>query len=94
MGMLRRYHYNVNADRLETHVEKGYGEGLLITAVASSKGLWAVIMDASAKHKGQVRLSWVHLSRAAQASFLQFGTFGTFILPRAAMASHYPIAIG
>ncbi len=52
--MLRRYHYNVSADRLETHVKKGYGEGLLITAVACSKGLWAVIMDASAKRKGQV----------------------------------------
>ncbi|BDA46424.1 probable casein kinase I isoform delta at N-terminal half [Coccomyxa sp. Obi] len=51
--MKQRYHYNVNADRLTTHVEKGYGEGLLITAVASSKGLWAVIMDASSKHKGQ-----------------------------------------
>ena len=49
-----RYHYNVSAERLSSHVDKGFSEGLRITAVASCKGLWAVIMDASNKQKDQV----------------------------------------
>lgn len=51
----RRYHFNVSAERLSSHVEKGHSEGLRITSVASCKGLWAVIMNASAKQMDQVR---------------------------------------
>lgn len=50
----RRYHYNVNAERLGTHVAKGYGEGLFITSACSHAGLWAVIMDAGTRYTGQV----------------------------------------
>eukprot|EP01026_Neomeris_dumetosa_P005083 TRINITY_DN1139_c1_g1_i1.p1 TRINITY_DN1139_c1_g1~~TRINITY_DN1139_c1_g1_i1.p1 ORF type:complete len:762 (+),score=111.15 TRINITY_DN1139_c1_g1_i1:172-2457(+) len=43
--MKQRYHYNVGAQRLEHHIQRGYDEGLRISSVASYLDLWAVIMD-------------------------------------------------
>ncbi len=44
----------MNAERLGTHVAKGYGEGLFITSACSHANLWAVIMDAGTRYTGQV----------------------------------------
>ncbi|CAL5429223.1 unnamed protein product [Camellia sinensis] len=41
----QRYHYNRTDERLSLHIEKGKGDGLFISSVASSSNLWALIMD-------------------------------------------------
>ncbi len=51
--MKQRYHYNVSANRLEFHVNKGLADGLYISAVACCGDLWAVIMDAGTNHTAQ-----------------------------------------
>ncbi|KAF3775779.1 hypothetical protein EJ110_NYTH46633, partial [Nymphaea thermarum] len=48
------YHYNVADSRLHQHVEKGNVDGLLISCVASSSNLWAIIMDAGTNFSSQV----------------------------------------
>ncbi|KDD76924.1 hypothetical protein H632_c65p1 [Helicosporidium sp. ATCC 50920] len=52
--MKQRYHYNVNAARLDVHIAKGYEDGLSISAVCAYNDLWAIIMDAGASLAGQV----------------------------------------
>ena len=51
---LYRYHYNVADGRLGQHVERGIADGLLISCVASSSNLWALIMDAGTNFTSQV----------------------------------------
>ncbi|CAN6455886.1 unnamed protein product [Victoria cruziana] len=53
-AMKQRYHYNVADSRLHQHVEKGNMDGLLISCVASSSNLWAIIMDAGTNFSSQV----------------------------------------
>ncbi|KAB5572879.1 hypothetical protein DKX38_000073 [Salix brachista] len=48
------YHYNVADGRLGQHVERGIADGLLISCVASSSNLWALIMDAGTNFTSQV----------------------------------------
>jgi hypothetical protein len=50
----QRYHYNVSTLRLETHLVKGFTEGLFISNVACCGELWAVIMDAGDSFTRQV----------------------------------------
>ncbi|KAB5565186.1 hypothetical protein DKX38_005240 [Salix brachista] len=52
--MKQRYHYNVADGRLGQHVERGIADGLLISCVASSSNLWALIMDAGTNFTSQV----------------------------------------
>ncbi|KAM0052840.1 putative protein kinase CK1-CK1-Pl family [Helianthus debilis subsp. tardiflorus] len=52
--MKQRYHYNVSDERLAQHIERGNADGLLISSVASSSNLWAVIMDAGTGYSSQV----------------------------------------
>ncbi|KAK2991817.1 hypothetical protein RJ640_006377 [Escallonia rubra] len=52
--MKQRYHYNVAEARLSQHIEKGNEDGLLISCVASSSNLWALIMDAGTGFSSQV----------------------------------------
>lgn len=65
-----RYHYNVADTRLGQHVERGIADGLLISCVASSSNLWALIMDAGTGFTSQVYelspffLHKVHLSHS------------------------------
>uniref|UniRef100_A0A6N2K8A0 non-specific serine/threonine protein kinase n=1 Tax=Salix viminalis TaxID=40686 RepID=A0A6N2K8A0_SALVM len=51
--MKQRYHYNVADGRLGQHVERGIADGLLISCVASSSNLWALIMDAGTNFTSQ-----------------------------------------
>ncbi|KAF6167303.1 hypothetical protein GIB67_043164 [Kingdonia uniflora] len=44
--MKQRYHYNVAADRLAQHIDKGNEDGLFISCAASASNLWALVMDA------------------------------------------------
>ena len=41
----RRYHYNVSTDRLQSHVKKGWDQGLYISSATSNQSLWALVMD-------------------------------------------------
>lgn len=52
--MKQRYHYNVSSTRLSQHIDKGNEDGLYISSVASSQGLWALIMDAGTGFTSQV----------------------------------------
>ncbi|MFS7907514.1 putative protein kinase CK1-CK1-Pl family [Helianthus anomalus] len=52
--MKQRYHYNVSDERLAQHIERGNADGLLISSVASSSNLWALIMDAGTGYSSQV----------------------------------------
>lgn len=52
--VLCRYHYNVSSTRLTQHIEKGNEDGLYISSVSSSQGLWALIMDAGTGFTSQV----------------------------------------
>ncbi|CAK8560245.1 unnamed protein product [Lathyrus sativus] len=52
--MKQRYHYNVSSTRLAQHIEKGNEDGLYISSVSSSQGLWALIMDAGTGFTSQV----------------------------------------
>ncbi|GFP82890.1 casein kinase i homolog 1 [Phtheirospermum japonicum] len=52
--MKQRYHYNVLDSRLADHIEKGNGDRLLISSVASCSNLWALIMDAGTGFSAQV----------------------------------------
>ncbi|KAF5822906.1 putative protein kinase CK1-CK1-Pl family [Helianthus annuus] len=52
--MKQRYHYNVSDERLAQHIERGNADGLLISSVASSSNLWAIIMDAGTGYSSQV----------------------------------------
>ncbi|KAJ0030590.1 hypothetical protein Pint_13154 [Pistacia integerrima] len=52
--MKQRYHYNVLDSRLHQHAEKGKEDGLYISSVASSKNLWAIVMDAGTGFSSQV----------------------------------------
>ncbi|KAH0937146.1 hypothetical protein HID58_004607 [Brassica napus] len=62
--MKQRYHYNVGDSRLDSHVQKGNEDGLLISCVASSVNLWALIMDAGTGFTSQVyELSTVFLHK-------------------------------
>ncbi|KAK1390745.1 Casein kinase I [Heracleum sosnowskyi] len=54
LPMKQRYHYNVADARLGQHVERGNADGLLISCVASSSNLWAIIMDAGTGFTSQV----------------------------------------
>ncbi|XP_030547560.2 casein kinase 1-like protein HD16 [Rhodamnia argentea] len=54
LPMKQRYHYNVADARLGQHVERGIADGLLISCVASSSNLWALIMDAGTGFTSQV----------------------------------------
>lgn len=54
LPMKQRYHYNVADARLGQHVERGIADGLLISCVASSSNLWALIMDAGTGFSSQV----------------------------------------
>ena len=56
--MKQRYHYNVSADRIARHIEKGNEDGLFISSVTCSDELWGLIMDAGTGFSQQV---WVHL---------------------------------
>ncbi|CAG9463936.1 unnamed protein product [Pedinophyceae sp. YPF-701] len=51
--MKQRYHYNVGSLRLDTHISKGFADGLTISSVACYMGLWAVIMDVGTGYSGQ-----------------------------------------
>ncbi|KAF6140998.1 hypothetical protein GIB67_006627 [Kingdonia uniflora] len=53
-SMKQRYHFNVIDERLEGHVERGKEDGLHISCVASSKNMWALIMDAGTGFTSQV----------------------------------------
>lgn len=48
------YHYNVTDIRVCSHIEKGVEDGLLISSVASSQNLWAIIMDSGTGFSDQV----------------------------------------
>ncbi|KAG2311740.1 hypothetical protein Bca52824_023297 [Brassica carinata] len=62
--MKQRYHYNVGDSRLDSHVQKGNEDALLISCVASSANLWALIMDAGTGFTSQVyELSTVFLHK-------------------------------
>ncbi|KAK1411998.1 hypothetical protein QVD17_32905 [Tagetes erecta] len=52
--MKQRYHYNVADERVAQHIERGNADGLLISSVASSSNLWALIMDAGTGYSSQV----------------------------------------
>ncbi|KAJ3672851.1 hypothetical protein LUZ60_006225 [Juncus effusus] len=52
--MKQRYHYNVADARLAQHVQRGNEDGLLISCVANSQNLWALIMDAGTGFSSQV----------------------------------------
>ncbi|XP_065861739.1 casein kinase 1-like protein HD16 isoform X1 [Euphorbia lathyris] len=54
LPMKQRYHYNVADGRLAQHVDRGIADGLLISSVASSSNLWALIMDAGTGFTSQV----------------------------------------
>ncbi|KAF8393346.1 hypothetical protein HHK36_021589 [Tetracentron sinense] len=54
LSMKQRYHYNVVDSRVYQHVEKGMGDGLYISCVASCSNLWAIIMDAGTGFTSQV----------------------------------------
>ncbi|RWW64825.1 hypothetical protein BHE74_00027908 [Ensete ventricosum] len=49
-----RYHYNVADARLAQHIDRGNEDGLLISCVASSSNLWALIMDAGTGFTSQI----------------------------------------
>ncbi|KAK9130869.1 hypothetical protein Sjap_011356 [Stephania japonica] len=64
LSMKQRYHYNVADARLCQHVDKAKEDGLYISCVASSKNLWAVILDAGTGFTSQVyQLSPIFLCR-------------------------------
>jgi hypothetical protein len=44
----------VSSTRLSQHIDKGNEDGLYISSVASSQGLWALIMDAGTGFTSQV----------------------------------------
>lgn len=48
-----RYHYNVSADRLMSHVRKGWDQNLRISSATSNANLWAVVMDQSTGYTKQ-----------------------------------------
>lgn len=50
----RRYHYNVATNRLLAHVQKGWEDGLYISAVACCNNLWAVVLDAGTEFTQQI----------------------------------------
>uniref|UniRef100_A0A803MLT9 non-specific serine/threonine protein kinase n=1 Tax=Chenopodium quinoa TaxID=63459 RepID=A0A803MLT9_CHEQI len=50
----QRYHYNVADVRVDSHIEKGYNDGMFITSLASSDNLWAIIMDSGSGFSAQV----------------------------------------
>ncbi|THU69841.1 hypothetical protein C4D60_Mb08t18660 [Musa balbisiana] len=54
LPMKQRYHYNVADARLAQHIDKGNEDGLLISCVASSSNLWALIMDAGTGFTSQI----------------------------------------
>ena len=53
--MKQRYHYNVAADRIARHIEKGREDGLFISSVTCSDELWGIIMDAGTGFTSQAR---------------------------------------
>ncbi|KFK37829.1 hypothetical protein AALP_AA3G034600 [Arabis alpina] len=52
--MKQRYHYNVQDTRVYEHIEKGIKNGIFISCVASSRDLWAIIMDGGTGFSSQV----------------------------------------
>ncbi|KAJ8490900.1 hypothetical protein OPV22_012621 [Ensete ventricosum] len=54
LPMKQRYHYNVADARLAQHIDRGNEDGLLISCVASSSNLWALIMDAGTGFTSQI----------------------------------------
>ncbi|XP_044390878.1 casein kinase 1-like protein HD16 [Triticum aestivum] len=53
-NMKQRYHYNIADSRLPHHIQKGYEDGVFISCIASSKNVWALIMDAGTGFSSQV----------------------------------------
>ena len=48
-----RYHYNVSADRMLSHVKKGWDQGLRISSATSNSILWALVMDEATGYSKQ-----------------------------------------
>ncbi|XP_044399549.1 casein kinase 1-like protein HD16 isoform X3 [Triticum aestivum] len=53
-NMKQRYHYNIADSRLPHHIQNGYEDGVFISCIASSKNVWALIMDAGTGFSSQV----------------------------------------
>ncbi|XP_044985281.1 casein kinase 1-like protein HD16 isoform X2 [Hordeum vulgare subsp. vulgare] len=53
-NMKQRYHSNVPDSRLHQHIQNGNEDGLFISCIASSKNVWAIIMDAGTGFSSQV----------------------------------------